>query len=141
MYSNSCSIFAATHGCARVCLCCWCCCCVAAMPANIALIRRSLCASPWLSDHIALYGTGAYPSIKKCSHVGGSTLLLLLLRRRGHHTCRQGCAACTEWCTQGGHSLALRTSLYRLGFPSSLPPRWCRPPLPQAWVKALPHAT
>lgn len=29
------------------------------MPSNIALMRRSLCASPWLAERIALYGIGA----------------------------------------------------------------------------------
>jgi hypothetical protein len=29
-----------------------------AMPSNIALLRASLCASPWLMERVALYGTG-----------------------------------------------------------------------------------
>jgi hypothetical protein len=33
---------------------------LSAMPANIALIRRSLCATPWLAERVALYGTGGW---------------------------------------------------------------------------------
>jgi hypothetical protein len=30
----------------------------AAMDANLALLRRSLCANPWLAQRISLFGTG-----------------------------------------------------------------------------------
>jgi hypothetical protein len=33
----------------------------AAMSSNIALLRRSLCANPWLEERIALFGTGEQP--------------------------------------------------------------------------------
>jgi hypothetical protein len=28
------------------------------MPSNVALLRRSLCSTPWLAERVALYGTG-----------------------------------------------------------------------------------
>lgn len=50
------------------CMCvCVCACVGAAMPANIALIRRTLCASPWLAERIALYDTGEQARTRRLS--------------------------------------------------------------------------
>jgi hypothetical protein len=35
----------------------------AAMPANIALIRRTLCSNSWIAERVALYGTGTSPGL------------------------------------------------------------------------------
>ncbi|WIA32034.1 hypothetical protein OEZ86_002886 [Tetradesmus obliquus] len=43
-----------------------------AMSSNIALLRRSLCANPWLQDRIALFGTGLGPKSSNCLMISGN---------------------------------------------------------------------
>jgi hypothetical protein len=40
----------------------------AAMDANLALLRRSLCANPWLAQRISLFGTGQCQFTDVLSH-------------------------------------------------------------------------
>ncbi|KAF8057927.1 Serine/threonine-protein phosphatase PP1 isozyme 1 [Scenedesmus sp. PABB004] len=53
-----------------------------AMPSNIALIRRSLCANPWLADRVGLYGTGLGAEPGTCHIISGRTN-----RGDGHTIC------------------------------------------------------
>jgi FkbM family methyltransferase len=42
-----------------------------AMPSNIALLRRSFCANPWLAERIALFGTGLGSKRSTCGIISG----------------------------------------------------------------------
>ena len=44
-----------------------------AMPSNIALLRRSFCANPWLAERIALFGTGLGSKRATCGIISGTT--------------------------------------------------------------------
>lgn len=41
------------------------------MPSNLALLRRSLCAAPWLAQRIALYGVGLAEANSSCFIISG----------------------------------------------------------------------
>uniref|UniRef100_A0A383VEQ7 Methyltransferase FkbM domain-containing protein n=1 Tax=Tetradesmus obliquus TaxID=3088 RepID=A0A383VEQ7_TETOB len=53
-----------------------------AMPSNVALLRRSLCSTPWLADKVALFGTGLGTKSAKCVIISDT-----VNRGDGHTVC------------------------------------------------------
>lgn len=52
------------------------------MPSNVALLRRSLCSTPWLADKVALFGTGLGTKSAKCVIISDT-----VNRGDGHTVC------------------------------------------------------